>query len=419
MAEKEAYFQAARTGMYEKPKGLLGKYDNVRRFWEDQATVRFLADAFRDPITDRKSLKDRVRILDLGCGSGDGLELLTRVPQAQDWSSHVSGTALPPDLVEHYVGLDINEDLICQAEACHGANSKARFIQGDLSDGLPSTVHGMPPFDLYFAGYGTLSHFHDDQASRIIADIAAHASERAIFVGDWLGRHSYEWQELWPNPLDQEYFMDYRISYIYPEEERSGVEVSSFPLRLMTRNEISSVVRAAADASGAEIVPLAFFDRSIFVGRHMDTGDYNRHCPKLRKAVNSLFEYSRRTDLDSLIVDYVPLEGFDELNSFFQSFFHASNSLVAHAKSVLASMDGRGDQDRVSSGSSQDTPDALEEAKLAMDRLVRSVRSVQWCDVRANFIEPMLGYCLRKLEMELQPGSGMGHGLVGVFEIRK
>ena len=36
-----------------------------------------------------------------------------------------------------------------------------------------------------------------------------------------------------------------------------------------------------------------------------------------------------------------------------------------------------------------------------------------------NFIEPMLGYCLRKLEMELQPGSGMGHGLVGVFEIRK
>ncbi len=419
MAEKEAYFQAARTGMYEKPKGFLGKYDNVRRFWEDQVTVRFLATAFRDPVTIGRGPKERVRILDLGCGSGDGLELLTRVPLAQDAMSRVCGTALPLDLIEDYVGLDLNEDLIRQAEACHGANSAARFIQGDLSRGLPATVKSMSPFDIYFAGYGTLSHFHDDQASRIIADIAEHVPDRAIFVGDWLGRHSYEWQELWPNPLDKEYFMDYRISYIYPEEERDRVEISSFPLRLMTRDEILAVVAAAASLSGAEIVPLAFFDRSIFVGRHMDTGDYNRHCPKLRQAVNSLFEYNRRTHLDSLIVDYVPLEGFDELNSFFKSFFGATNSLVDHTKSLLESMDGRGVPDRASSGSSQDSSDALEEAKLAMDRLADSVRSVQWCDVRANFIEPMLCYCLRKLEMELQPGSGVGHGLVGVFEIRR
>jgi hypothetical protein len=34
-------------------------------------------------------------------------------------------------------------------------------------------------------------------------------------------------------------------------------------------------------------------------------------------------------------------------------------------------------------------------------------------------IESVLGFALRKLEMELQPGAGMGHGLVGIFEIRK
>jgi len=135
MAEKEAYFQAARTGMYEKPQGLLGKYDNVRRFWEDQATVRFLATAFRDLLTDWKGRNHRVRILDLGCGSGDGLELLTRVPQARDASSAESGTALPVDLIEDYVGLDLNEDLICQAEACHGdhrGHRRARPGQGPL-----------------------------------------------------------------------------------------------------------------------------------------------------------------------------------------------------------------------------------------------------------------------------------------------
>jgi hypothetical protein len=34
-------------------------------------------------------------------------------------------------------------------------------------------------------------------------------------------------------------------------------------------------------------------------------------------------------------------------------------------------------------------------------------------------IEPHLGYSLRKLEMEMQPGTGVGHGLVGIFEIHK
>jgi hypothetical protein len=54
-----------------------------------------------------------------------------------------------------------------------------------------------------------------------------------------------------------------------------------------------------------------------------------------------------------------------------------------------------------------------------MKRIIEAVAWLEWGDVRANVIEPHLGYSLRKLEMELQPGTGMGHGIVGVFEIRK
>ena len=64
-------------------------------------------------------------------------------------------------------------------------------------------------------------------------------------------------------------------------------------------------------------------------------------------------------------------------------------------------------------------PGSLSEAMHIMRRIVEGVGWAGWCNARANLIEPMLGYCLRKLEMELQPGSGVGHGLVGVFEIRK
>jgi hypothetical protein len=52
-------------------------------------------------------------------------------------------------------------------------------------------------------------------------------------------------------------------------------------------------------------------------------------------------------------------------------------------------------------------------------RVVEGVGWVPWGDVRANVIEPVLGYALRKLETDLQPGTGMGHGIVGIFEIRK
>ena len=416
MAETKAYDQAARTGMYEKPKGLLGKYDNVRRFWEDQVTARFLAPSFGTLVSGRTAIGRRVRVLDLGCGSGDGFELMTRVPRTDmNWPLN-SNSVLPPELVEDYLGIDINEDLICQAEACHGGGPNIHFMKGDLSEGLPEHVKSLNPFDVYFAGYGTLSHFHDDPAARIIADIAAHAADRAIFVGDWLGRYSYEWQDLWDNPLDKEYFMDYRISYIYPEQERDRVEVSSFPLRLMTKEEIMGIVQQAASASGTEIVPLTFFNRSVFVGRHMDTGDYNKHCPKLRSTVNSLFEKGRRTDLDSLIVNYVPARGFDELNAFFVHFFQACNSLVTYTKALLEAADSDNAADPATGGS---ILDPLEKARHTMRCFVDSLRSIDWCDVRANFVEPMLGYQLRLLEMELQKCYGTGHGLIGVFEIRK
>jgi hypothetical protein len=42
MTEKKAYTDAYRTGRYEKVTGLEGKYDNVRRFWEDDITRIFL-----------------------------------------------------------------------------------------------------------------------------------------------------------------------------------------------------------------------------------------------------------------------------------------------------------------------------------------------------------------------------------------
>jgi len=213
--------------------------------------------------------------------------------------------------------------------------------------------------------------------------------------------------------------MDYRISYVYPEEMRDLAEVAVFPLRIITRDDVMRIMDEAARESGAEIKPLAFFDRSILIGRHMDTGDYNKNCPKLRTQVNSLFEGYVRTDMESLLVDYVPFTGFDHLNNFFEMFFMSCNTLIQYTISLLSEYDSETETLRTVPDVLPYYPEPLKEAMHSMRRLIEGAAWLKWGDVRANVIEPHLGYSLRKLEMDMQPGTGMGHSLVGIFEIQK
>ncbi|MCK8601000.1 class I SAM-dependent methyltransferase [Desulfoferrobacter suflitae] len=421
MAEKTAYSQAFHSGRYDKASGLLGKYDNVRRFWEDQVTSIFLRPALNDLVENKRKRLERLRVLDLGCGSGDGFDLIMGVTTKDPGIYEYITAALTDDMLKEYVGLDLNEDLLRQAEEYYGQAPKMRFVQGDLTHGLPPQImQEEEPFDFYFTSYGTLSHFHDHQAVDLVADISKHAPHKAIVMLDWLGRYTYEWQNLWHHPVDQEYFMDYRISYIYPEDQRDKVEVASFPLRLMSRDEIMKIVAEASRKSGVQVKPLVFFDRSIFIGRHMDTGDYNKNCPKLRGPVNSLFESYVRTDLESLFVNYVPRQGFAPINNFFEMFFMSCNALVEYTISLLSKYSC--DTATFQSPPAQVLPyypEPLKEAMHTMRRVVEGVGWVKFGDARANMIESHLAYSLRKLEMELQPGTGMGHGLVGIFEINK
>lgn len=419
MAEKEAYTQAADTGKYEKATGLLGKYDNVRRFWEDQLTGLFFRPSLNELVERKRRHLERIRILDLGCGSGDGFELLMNVTTKDPGLYEYFTAAITEEMLKEYVGVDLNEDLLNQARLYYAHHPKMRFLQEDLSDGLPPSITEDEPFDVYFTSYGTLSHFYDHQNVKLIADICRHAPDQALFMGDWLGRYSYEWQDLWPHPLDEEYFMDYRISYIYPESERQHAEIASFPLRLMTRDEIMPIIQEAAQVSGVELRPVCFFDRSILIGRHMDTGDYNKHCPRLRYPVNSLFESYLRTDLESLIVNYVPRAGFGHLNNFFEMFFMSCNTLVQATISLLSQYDPTTQELAHAPEVLPFYPEPLKQAMDSMRRVIQGVGWLEYGDVRANVIESHLGYSLRKLEMDLQPGTGVGHSLVGIFEIHK
>ncbi len=417
-----AYSEAVTSKLYEKQSGLVGKYDNVRRYWEDEITRLFL----RAPLAGlmdycRSSLK-RMRILDLGCGSADGYELLTGIRQREAGLQEVEVALLNPDIISRYTGVDLSEDLLSQAQGLYGHDSKMVFRKGDFTNGLP-IKNNEKPYDLYFSSFGTFSHHNNDEtAVNLLAEIAQRTDEYALVVCDWIGRYSYEWQTLWANDLSEISNMDYVISYIYDEDERrrKRKQLQHLTLRLICRQEAEDIVRRAEKKAGTAIKPLHFFDRSIFTGRHMDTGEYNPHAQPIRQAVNALHETNSRTDLNSLLINYHPREGFDFLNEYFEYLQVCWNTLVNYVDVLLKTYNN---QQRDFVPQPEPIPASYPKAlREMMEKMKCVVKSVGWLDIglpRERIIEPQLGYSLRYLVSHLQQGQGCAHGMVGILEIDK
>jgi hypothetical protein len=297
---------------------------------------------------------------------------------------------------------------------------------------------------MYFASYGALSHLHEDQTVELLSDICRQAEDGALIMGDWLGRYSYEWQQLWEDNCEEEQWMDYVISYIYPPDQRDQMELASLQLRLLCRDEIERMIARVREQTGISLTIDTLFDRSLFVGRHIDTGDYNPHLKtefQLRQTVNSLFERNQRTDLKPLLLNYHPQPDFPAANQFFRRFHRCWNSLVR------CTMDGLHDSGQqttsdvdeewfhgyceaiIRDSGQPSTPnvEAEQEADAQLlnnltnhlTQIIDESRTWTFDDPRANIIEPELGYALRHLEMTMQQGMGNGHGIIAIMRVNK
>jgi SAM-dependent methyltransferase len=414
MYQKSAYDEAIKSGQYEKVTGLSGKYDNVRRLWEDEVMRLFLQPYLGRMVERKRQRGEGLRILDLGCGSGDGYELLTGVKLGDTGLPAHANIAIETGLLEFYKGIDLNPGLIAQAEAIYGNHPNIAFALGDINE---LDLEAEEPYDLYFASYGTLSHNGREQNAHLLAKLAQNGRIGSLIIADWLGRYSYEWQTLWSNDLSLEQWMDYVISYIYAEEERQHRELSSLTLALLSRREVLKIIEGARRQSAVKIRLRQLFDRSVLVGRHIDTRDYNPHAQPLRQRVNSLFEPNTRTNLESLLVDYVPKNGFPAANEFYAMFQSSWNALVGYVIALLRYYDAAKASTRPEI--ERQHPRALRIAMAEMRRLIAATHRSKMGDVRANIIEPSLGYALRELEMRLQRGMGCGHGLAAILELEK
>jgi len=416
MDADNAYKEAIRHGRYsEQVASLRCKYDHVRIHFEDFITTYYLRPYLEELLKSKagSSGKEGLRFYDLGCGTGDGYELLSKMAR-QARLSQFDTRLIQDDMMDQYKGIDLSVDLLKEAENLFGDYEHVEFCKGDFSDGLP-LEEGEESYDLYFTSYGTLSHCTNEELEKLFCDMGNHGHNGSLILADFIGRYSYEWQNLWTHDPEEISYIDYVINYLYSEEDRDKVELSSFPLRLMTPAEVFKVLEGAARKAGVELKVLRFFDRSLFVGRHIETGTYNDNGQPLRLMVSSLFERGLRTYFPDLKVDYRPREGFDWQNKSLQLLASSWNELVDYTMTLMEHYDS--DEELLPYPPPTDVK-PLEKAYRVMRQTLEGSKGL-YGDIRADLIEAQLGYAIRSLEMNLQQGHGLGHGLVGIIEVVK
>jgi len=415
MDADKAYQEAIRHGRYsEHVKSLRGKYDHVRTQFEDFITKYYLRPYVEEILkTKANKIGEGLRFYDLGCGTGDGYELLSNMARGARLSQFDT-RLIKDEMMDQYKGIDLSIELLKEAENLFGDYDHVNFCKGDFSNGLPLD-EGEEPYDLYFTSYGTLSHCTNEELEKLFVDMGKHGNNGSLILADFIGRYSYEWQNLWTHDPEEVSYIDYVINYLYAEGDRDNVELSSFSLRLMTPAEVFRILESAAQKAGVELKVLRFFDRSLFVGRHIETGTYNGNPQPLRLMVSSLFERGLRTYFPDLKVDYRPKEGFDWQNGALQRLADSWNALVDYTMVLMEHYDS--DEELLPYPPQTDIK-PLEKAYRVMRQSLEGSKGL-YGDIRADLIEAQLGYAIRSLEMNLQQGHGLGHGLVGIIQVVK
>lgn len=354
--------------------------DRVKVLWEEP----FSRSVFQQAITRlNKKKEEKLQVLDVGSGTGDGYVLLSTLLLEE---SELGSSA---DL--DYLGIDISSQMVETANNLFANHSNVRFECADIR-----TRQLQQAFDLYLScgvPYSHLTHEELYQALKVIvANVCENRSQCAVVV-DVLGRYSIEWKPKW-----KESYWNYSMSFFESEGDKESTLMSFY-----SRQHLQEIMQQAANAVGCPVEKFEFFDRSIMVGRHTSTGQFNPELPPYRNLVNNLLDPSKETELSQLIFQVELGSAPEYILDFFRKFSGWWNSLVSEAAALL------GESLAVET---VDLPPEFQGFKAAASEELQQISEQH---LYRQKVESMLAQALRLLEATQQPGYGVGHDLFGVM----
>ncbi len=413
--EFKTYTQAVKEGKYDLYVGnLFGKYDNVRTYWEDQLTRIVLRPFLRNLVEIQRSEGKGLRIVDLGCGAGQGYDIITKIDYRDLDLGLQHKRVLPYEDISLFMGLDISQAMVTKGQDLFSDKPNVQFKQADLSQGLGDIKDNESSFDLYFSSYGSLSHLARKDLVTLLEDICHHGKDCSVVVMDLIGRYSIEWPDFWHAESEKEKVRQYNMGYLYSEAVRQTTDIESFPIRFWTGKEVRELTQEISEKTGVTLEVSKLVDRSLLVGRHTDTRCFNPKLKPLRRSINSLHEDYMRTNLDELLLDASIFPEHPFISPLLRDLIKSWNILVEFTQHRLSHNFSLPDV-----AGWDEFPKPLQFALMTIDRVIADVGWMWYGDPRANIIEPQLGYALRTLEYEMQQGWGCGHGLIAVLTVKK
>ena len=260
--------------------------DWVKRAWEEPAFRRHLDAALRRARA--HGVRADLAVLDLGCGTGVGLDLLRGTAAVADRTVRIArytGLDLDPAL------LDVARERLTGPDGPPAGVGAVDLVVGDLAD-----VPDVGPQDLLLTTGVPLSHLPPDALGPAVTRLVARTvapGRPALLVVDVLGRWSLEWTSRWDRTR-----WDYRMSFF-----ASDADADAAPMTTWDGADLEVAVRAAVAEAGRTVLDLVRVDRSLAVGRHTSTGEYTPGLPRLRDLVDALVEPDADVDPSALRID--------------------------------------------------------------------------------------------------------------------
>lgn len=403
----EFFDVAAQQGFYGlEAGGLVGKKDHVRKYWEDIATKLTIRNSIEKLLTKRKN----IRIVDLGCGSGEGFELLTHIPISEHPYSSTQHFALTPEQISSYLGVDISHSMVQQGRKNYESLNNVKFEQVDLNKGFQ--LIDEQPFDIYFSSYASFSYLTPGKLRQLAEEIFNHAEPGSVIVFDLLGKYSLEWPKYWN---DTKEMLPYNMAYLMPIEARNKETIHWHDVCYWEPSALFSMLYAVAEKIGTKIQIVKCVDRSVFVGRHMETGLFGAPCLDYRLKVNHLFDHDHRVYIKDLSID---LDWYAEIGKTRPEVWERLLNYKDKWNYVIRFVDAliNGDDKLVSQLIETTSPDVSNELKF-LAWLYRNAHRFPVVDFWANIMGPQIAMILRNIEMSLEPALGCGHGLLCVIEV--
>lgn len=238
----------------------------MRKYWEDFS----IKDLLKPVIIEILTRKEKIRITDFGCGSGEAYELITHISSIERPS--IKDFLLSADEIEFYLGLDISKEMIKQGTEIYKQKKNIRFTEADLSKEYPFLEE--KPFDIYMSTYSSPSHLTSDELKNLIEKVLRHSSGKTYLVLDLFGKYSPEWPCYWADSKEE--LLPYNMLWLQLPAKLENDNVESYFVKYWDGKSITCLINQTAEKQGKN-VKIKIKDRSLFTGRHIDTGFFNHH----------------------------------------------------------------------------------------------------------------------------------------------